>query len=237
MKRPALQSIAFLIAEAVLIIVSIYIAFLLEDKRSRDFERKIFIGKLHALDKELVSDSLKYDSMINRENDMGTLYLPDFKRNDSLVLMYLESRVKGRYDSIITLDTTKRLFLWWGKQWTEESPTYQSILESYNHFILQDTMEMELESYFRTKRFINELNLRYIEEKREMDSYLSEKFPYSSTGRYREEKIRVPLWQNTLALSYELVGYYIQIIPKLLESNTGLREIIAKEIEMQEKML
>lgn len=226
--------------EAVLIFLSIFGAFLLEERRSNNFERKLLIGQLEVLLEDLRIDSLKFHDMyedIDSEEFFGNLNLYEDIVFDSmaikLILLKNHSRVYGMFEN-------DSLFNYWVEPWTLETPSYESIISNYQWLVIGNCFVSSMESYFRFRRSITSNNGKSIELRSQMISELSQKYqlydPFISESDMKSI-IESPTFKNSLIQDYELKKELLFSAKYINQLYSGTKSCVEEELERQYKAL
>ncbi len=214
-----------------MIFLSVYGAFLLEDKRTRDTNTKVLIGKLQQLKKEIRRDSLRFSDMIKPvEESLFHLNIPATIASDSAIIQHLLSDNPNKFELIADYPN---VWLSIGDQWIAESPNYDFLLRNYLQNIVLRNTENDLETYFRTRRAIVEYNEKYRLNYERMTEYFDERIPLQNQEKNQVEKIKTPIWQNTLSKNYGILINMKDLIETLLmKANTAMKTL-ESEIEAQ----
>lgn len=230
-KKKSKINLTSILIEAVLIFLSVYGAFLLEDKRTRDVNTKVLIGKLEQLKSEIRRDSLRFSDMLQPpEESLFKINIPATIAVDSMIIQHLLVNLPNRFELIRTYPDP---WISIGDQWIAESPNYDFLLRNYlQNITLRDT-EANLEAYFRTRRAIVEFNEKYRFNYERMTEYFDERIPLQSPEKTQREQISTPIWQNTMLKNYEILLMMKDLIETLLlKANTAM-QTLESEIEAQ----
>ncbi len=224
---------AGILVEAVLIFLSVYGAFLLEDKRTRDNNTKVLIEKLLQLKEEIQRDSLRFSDMVKPiGQSQYSLNIPTTIKADSIVTHHLQNDTPNRLEIILQQKDT---WLFISQHWIEESPTYDFLIRNYLQNIKLRETELFLESYFRTRRAILEHNADYQRNYDRMTMYFDERIPLQNPDKMELQKVNTPIWQNTVAKNAEKLLKMQGLIKTLLGKASDTLKALESEIDAQKK--
>lgn len=162
--------------EGVMIFSSVFGAFVLEDRRSKNFERELLLGKLEVLNEELILDSIKFHDMyeVLDESWQDRVDLNQMLKEDSILMAhYLQGS-----------NLTDQEIFWrffnraWAKEWTIESPIYESIIEDYSYLIQNEITLSDLSYYYRLRRSFIDRNDFIRANEESLLEYFSDKLVY-----------------------------------------------------------
>ena len=159
------------IVEGVLIFVSVYGAFLLEDYRSKSEHKEIFRNRWIGLRNSISSDSLKFTAMLHDIDDRSHVNLYEWLQQDSIILEeYVQLISNGDIRPIIE---AVRSFRYWAMSYTEASPFFRDIMDNHPDYYMEVCMENPqmcewLDLYYqyyeqidRFNRFTREMHIEY----------------------------------------------------------------------------
>lgn len=232
-KRKFKINFAGILVEAILIFLSVYGAFLLEDKRTRDNNTKVLIEKLQQLKEEIQRDSLRFSDMVKPiGQSQYSLNIPTAIKADSIVTHHLQSDTPNQVEIILQ---QKDIWLFISQHWIEESPTYDFLIRNYLQNIKLRETELFLESYYRTRRAILAHNSDYQNNYDRMTRYFDERIPLSNPDKIELQKINTPIWQNTVAKNAEKLLKMQGLIKTLLGKASATIKALESEVEAQKR--
>ncbi len=229
-----------LIVEAVLIFASVYAAFILEDRRSKNFERQIFRDKLQAHLKILKYDSINYEQRLGTSNTSvnngmkrslgrqeNALELLKFKSPDSLVKVY-------------QMQKNNDLFWWVIQSSLASQHEFEELGKEYSHLIINDSTLHWMRQYnyhaFVLKKFATDT-----------DQLLSdlEDFGYGNyfvlSDNDKEEDIlnyvSHPNYYNTILKHIQYINMLYDLKASYDEDFPNIKAAILAEIEAQNELL
>lgn len=230
-KKKSKINFAGILIEAVFIFLSVYGAFLLEDKRTRDNNTKVLIEKLLQLKEEIERDSLRFVDMIQPPGQSRhSLNIPSTLKADSIVIEHLLRDNPNRLELVLE---QKNTWLFISQHWIEESPTYDFLIRNYLQNIKLRETELLLESYFRTRRAILNHNANYQINYDRMTIFFDESIPLQDPTKMELRKINTPIWQNTVAKNAELLKKMQGLIETLSGKASATIRALKSEVEAQ----
>ena len=149
------------IVEGVLIFVSVYGAFLLEDYRSKSEQKEIFRNRWKGLINSISTDSLKFNDMLHNIDDRANINLYEWFNRDSTILAEYDQLISdGDIRPIIEAVGSPR---YWAMSYTEEPSFYQDIIDNHPDHYMEVCLESPqicewLDLYFQYHRRIDRFN-------------------------------------------------------------------------------
>ncbi|MEM6523366.1 MAG: hypothetical protein AAF693_06235 [Bacteroidota bacterium] len=125
---------------------------------------------------------------------------------------------------------------YWIREWFEEPPTYESILEDYHHLIIDPTTLLELKKYFKGRRFILRMNEDKIRSVKKIYDQLYPEFDFSKKED-RRAIVSSKIFVNTLNESFETSSYLFEDLKYHVFSSHEVKDAINKELKTQRKKL
>jgi hypothetical protein len=133
------SKILFLIGEGTLIFFSVYGAFLLEDKRTFDFERKQLVKKLDYLLDDFQDDSLAFSQFTDSTSEFFAL--SSSLHWDTVAIMLIANRHPNYIDSVLTICYETNVLTSYAVStippWNETS-TFNQVINKNDLFISDD---------------------------------------------------------------------------------------------------
>jgi hypothetical protein len=140
--------------EALLIFLSVYGAFLLEAKRSEDFERKALLGELRTMLTDLHLDSLRMAKQYYKDNALSD-QIQETIAADSFFLAVVRAGLLQYEDSAYRLFQAGQLFIQYNPDalttWDTEYSTYAAIRSNHTYLMHTDTTVRWIDSYHRER--------------------------------------------------------------------------------------
>lgn len=230
------------LVEAILIFLSVFAAFMLEARRSVDFERQSLVDELRAFKKDMASDSLYLGDFLFQK-EIWSLH-KDVFQPDSLILRMLLKNDPNLTDSIFyvwqassSLRTSVDWFnLKYLAEWSNEQSGINRVLQ-YARFFSSDQLKSELRSYMHSRARINSYFNTLSERNQEVNFLLQTDYLLISIkdvpGPIRESIINEPIFQNSIRNEYRICKDIFEEVFNLLEDYEEHMLLIDEEIAYQ----
>ena len=236
------NTILKIIIEAVLIFGSVYGAFLLEARRSINFERNVLIGKLEKLIEDVDSDSIKLVGTFQDISDsIFNVNLYEEYKNDSIAVLLIDYQKPDMYDSIWSMFINADIFVSydedvWIESWDNEYSIYRQVMNSSNLFVSPRFYD-EIKKYrWRRELLFNEWTKK-LDRNTNLDAYLKVKYNFLTfTEKANEQIIDEPMFQNSLLAELIQNEHLIQQSQSVLGLIPDIKTTIKEEIKAQEGM-
>ncbi len=230
-----------LLIEAVLIFSSVYAAFLLEDKRSKRFERALLQQKLMAHLKVMDIDSITFGSRL-----LGT---PKSQANEGLktsiefhkeALELLETRNDEAYLKVYELHKSGKLFWRIIQSVTKSQHKLEVIKENYDHLIINDSTRIHIEKYIYHTWVINQFAANSDQYIDDLHEYARNNFFIFSPLENRKDIISYvssPYYYNSLKEHLNTLYILLDMRAAYFRDLSPMRTGIINEIELQKSKL
>lgn len=233
--------IANLLIEAILIFSSVYAAFVLEDKRSKRFERELLQQKLVTHLKVMELDSLTFDSrLLGNANSSVNQGLEASMRYHEQAIELLEQQDDNAYLKVYELHKSGKLFWRVIQSATKSQHNLESITENYDHLIIDDSTRHYIKAYIYHTWVINQFAANsdnYIDDLSEFarENY----FVFSQLENRADiiEYISHPYYYNTLKAHLNTLQILLGMKDDYFEDFSSIKAAFRREIVLQESLL
>ena len=226
------------IVEGVLIFVSVYGAFLLEDYRSKSEQKEIFRNRWKGLINSISTDSIKFTDMLHDIDDRANINLNEWLNRDSTILADYDQLIGDKnIRPIIEAVGSSR---YWAMSYTEEPPFYQDIIDNHPDHYMEVCLESPqicewLDLYFqyhrridRFNRFAREMHIGYwgkIQDSYAVPKVASAADSIGLAGDFRSLNYLVARHNHSKNLTLPTVRDLVELNKKL---SPALRDVLTK---------
>lgn len=230
-----------LLIEAVLIFSSVYAAFLLEDKRSKRFERELLQQKLLAHLKVMQLDSITFESrLLGSINSSENEGLKASISHHKTAIGLLETRSDSAYLLVYELHKSGKLFWRIIQSVTKSQHNLEAIIENYDHLIVNDSTRSYIEKYIYHTWVMNRFAAnsdQYIED---LSNFARENyFVFSPLENKKDiiEFISHPYYYNSLKSHLNTLEILFSLREDYFEDFASIKGGFIKEIKQQNSLL
>ena len=229
-----------LVVEAILIFASVYAAFLLEDRRSRNFERKVFRDKLQTHLKILRYDSINFESRLGSSDSYVNNGMKKSLDKQLYALDLLKSNVPDSMLKVYQMQKEEALF-WWVIQSTIVSQQkFEELSSEYSHLIANDStlhwMRLYIYHSFVLNKFATDTDQLLVD----LENFGYENYFVLSDNDNEEdalEYVSQPYYYNTVSKHIQYLKTLKNFKSAYDRDYTKIKEAIEAENEAQEKQL
>ena len=229
-----------LIVEGLLIFGSVYGAFLLEDRRSKKFEREVLRDKLIAHLKVMKLDSITFDQRLGSSETKANIGLIKSIENHKMVLAYLKKGAKSDLMEAYQIHRNNELFWRIIQSATKSEHQLENILENYEHLLLNDSTLFYMKQYIYHTWVINQFASWADEQIDEVENYGFDNY-FVLTSNEKEEDILAyvsqPIYFNGIKLHLDWIEALKKFKRDYDEDFKRIRSAIIREIEAQNELL
>ena len=226
-----------LLIEAVLIFSSVYGAFLLEDRRSKSYDRKVLIGKLEKLNKVLVIDSALFESRLGKSETKYNDYYDGSISDHKSALTLLKTNLESNLIKVYTMHKEKRIYYRLFQLVIKSQHNIESIIQDFDHLIIMDSTRYWLNQYEKDTWTINGFVKNLDESMEEIESFGTKNyFVLSDNDKLTDilKFINHPFYYNSLTNHLgmmEVLKYDIK--PSYSRHYLKIKKAIQREIAAQ----
>ncbi|MFY0687467.1 MAG: hypothetical protein JXQ90_09895 [Cyclobacteriaceae bacterium] len=230
-----------LIVEAVLIFSSVYAAFLLEDKRSKRFERELLQQKLLAHLKVMEVDSITFETrLLGQVKSDANDGLKTSVALHKEALELLENRTESAYLEVYELHKSGRLFWRIIQSATKSQHKLEAITENYDHLIINDSTRHLIEKYIYHTWVLNRFAANSDQHIDDLSNFAREHyfvFSVIETKKDIIEFISHPYYYNSLKSHLNTLQILFTLRKDYFEDFSKIKVGIEKEVALQNTRL
>lgn len=234
------KKLSIILLEAVLIFGSVYAAFLLEDRRSKNFEREMLRDRLEDHIRILKLDSANFDERLgNRAGTPGEGLHASLDKHEE-VMRLLKLGTRDDFIKVYEMHRSNQLFWRVIQRVTKSQHQFESLRESYEHLFLLDSTAYFMEQYQYHSWIINTFAQYADEQFEELNTFGLENYFVLTDNEKNEdilEFVSHPLYYNTIFRHKNTVELLIGFKKEYDEYFSKILNYIQKEIDEQNKIL
>ncbi len=226
--------------EAILIFASVYAAFILEDRRSKNFERQIFNDKLQAHLKIIRYDSINYEQRLGISNTTVNNGMKRSLRQQEYALELLKFESPDSLLKVYHLQKNNDLFWWVIQSSLASQHEFEELGKEYSHLIIKDSTLHWMRQYnyhtFVLKKFATDTDQLLSD----LEDFGYENYFVLSDNDKRKDILNYvnhPNYYNTILKHIQYINMLHELKVSYDEDFPKIKAAILAEIEAQSDLL